>query len=180
VAEPVIAEFTTPEGVIAAARRVRELGYRELEAYTPFPIPELEAALAIRRTRLPFLVFVAGATGAALAYLLLWWTNAHDYRLNVGGRPYDSVPTDIPIMFETTVLFAGGTAFLAALVLSGLPRLHHRVFELEGFERTTLDRFWLTIGDARTIGADVAADELGFLRRELVTLGAVAIRGVTP
>jgi hypothetical protein len=180
MADPVIAEFATPEGVIAAARRVRELGYIDLEAYTPFPLPELEEALAIRRSKLPWLVFAAGATGAALAYLVLWWTNAVDYPLNVGGRSTNSIPTHIPIMFELMVLFAGGTAFLAALVLSGLPRLHHRVFELEGFDRTTVDRFWLTVGDTRGSGADVAADELAILRGELVMLGAVAIRGMAP
>src|SRR4051794_2861047 len=100
MADPVIAEFTTPYAVIRAAKRVRELGYVQLEAYTPFPMPELESALAIRRTRIPVLVFVAGLAGATLAYLLLWWTNAHDYPLNVGGRPFNSVPTHVPIMFE--------------------------------------------------------------------------------
>ncbi len=143
-------------------------------------MPELEVALGIKRTKIPALVFLAGAAGASLAYLLLWWTNAYDYRLNVGGRPFNSIPADVPIMFETMVLFAGGTAFLAALVLSGLPRLHHRVFEEPGFERTSIDRFWLSIRDARTIGKDIERDELSLLRVELEGLGAVAVRGTTP
>lgn len=177
MAEPIVAEFESPEAVVAAAERLRALGYRDLEAYTPFPIPELETALSVKRSKLPILVFLAGASGATLSYLILWWTSAIDYPLDVGGRPFNSIPAHIPIMFETTVLFAAGTAFLSALLLSGLPRLHHRVFELDGFERTTLDRFWITIGDARTVGADVLADELATLRAELVTLGAVAVRG---
>ncbi len=174
---PVVAEFDTPEAVVEAAARLRALGYAKLEAYTPFPIPALERALAVRRTRLPLLVFIAGAIGASLSYLILWFTNAHDYRLNVGGRPFNSIPADIPIMFETTVLFAAGAAFFSALLLSGLPRLHHDVFALEGFERTTLDRFWITIGDVHALRADEAEAELATLRSELARLGAVEVRG---
>ena len=174
---PVVAEFDSPEAIVDAASRLRALGYVELEAYTPFPIPELEVALALERTRLPILVFLAGASGAALAYLVMWFTNAHDYRLNVGGRPFNSIPADIPIMFETTVLFAAGAAFFSALLLSGLPRLHHDVFALEGFERTTLDRFWITIGDAHSLRGDEEEAELATLRSELSRLGAVAVRG---
>lgn len=177
MADPIIAEFESPEAVVQAATRLRELGYVDLEAYTPFPIPELETALAVRRSKLPVLVLLAGASGTAIAYLILWFTNAFDYRLDVGGRPFNSIPAHIPIMFETTVLFAAGTAFLSALVLSGLPRLHHRLFELEGFERTMVDRFWITIGDARGVGGDVVDEELATLRAELATLGAVAVRG---
>ena len=176
--EPVVAEFGAPEPAAAAARRLRELGYAKLEAYGPFPFPELEAALGLRRPRLPLLVFGGGLTGAIAALYTLHWTNAVDYRLDVGGRPFDSWPADIPIAFELTVLFASFAAFFSALLLSGLPRLHHRVFDLEGFERTSIDRFWLTIGDARTVGDDVAADEIAVLRAELDACGALRVRGL--
>ena len=92
---------------------------------------------------------------------------AVDYRLDVGARPFDSIPSDVPIMFETTVLLAGLTAFFGALLLSGLPRLHHPVFELEGFERTTIDRFWIAVGEPGERGVE--------LRAELEALGAAVI-----
>lgn len=123
----------------------------------------------MRRTRPPWLVFGAGAAGAALGRLVLWWTNARDYPLDVGGRPLDSVPTDVPIMFELTVLFAALAAFGSALALSGLPRLHHPLFELEGFERTAVDRFWILV--------DTTSEEIAWLASELADLHPIAVRG---
>jgi hypothetical protein len=177
--DPVVVELTSAEAVVAAAGRLRAMGYTALEAYTPFAIPELEAPLRIRRTRLPWLVLAAGASGAAMAFVIMWWTNAHDYRIDVGGRPYDSIPSDIPIMFETCVLFAALTAFGAALLLSGLPRLHHRVFEIDGFERTSIDRFWIIVGDLRALGEPPSTEEIALLRAELAPLGATAVRAAT-
>jgi hypothetical protein len=169
MAELLVAEFDSPEGVVAAAGRARELGHRRIDTYTPFPIPALDEALALRRTRLPYLVLVGGLSGAGIAFLIQWWTNAIDFPINVGGRPPNSLPTDILIIFETTVLLASFTAFAAALLGSRLPRLHHPVFDLPGFERTTLDRFWITIGDAH---------DRGLLGEELTRLGAVAVHEV--
>ena len=99
----------------------------------------------MRRSRLPIAVFIGALTGCALAYWILWFTNARDYPLDVGGRPLNSIPADIPIMFETTVLFGSMTAFLAVLLLSRMPRLFHPIMTVEGHESITLDRFWLGI-----------------------------------
>lgn len=177
MADPIVIELDSADGVVAAAERLHDLGYTAMEAYTPFPIPELDEALRLPRTKLPWLALLAGASGAALAYVVLSWTNAFDYRIDVGGRPYNSLPTHIPIMFETTVLLAALTAFGAAILLSGLPRLHHQVFEIDGFERTTVDRFWIIIGDLRTHRGDAPREEVAILRRELDDLAPVAIRG---
>ncbi|MDB4935539.1 MAG: ABC-type Fe3+ transport system protein [Labilithrix sp.] len=175
MADPVVIEFDSPERITLAAAHLRSMGYSELEAYTPFPMPDLAEAIGTRRTKLPWLVLLGGATGLSLAYLVIWWTNAFDYRLDVGGRPYDSLPADIPIMFESTVLLAASTAFLSALVLSGLPRLHHPVFELDGFERTTIDRFWITLG-APTETGELLEGEIRFLREELAPFRPIAVR----
>jgi hypothetical protein len=167
--ESLVAEFESADALVAGAVRLCAMGYSHIEAYSPFPIAELESPIGVRRTRLPWVVLAGGLTGAAGAYAILWWTNAFDYPINVGGRPLQSLPAWIPIIFESMVLAAGSVAFLTALVFSGLPRLHHPIFELEGFERTTLDRFWLVVQttfDER---------ELKLLRDELVPLGAIAV-----
>ncbi|MBX3206305.1 MAG: DUF3341 domain-containing protein [Labilithrix sp.] len=176
----IIAELDSPERAVQAARSVRALGYRRVEAFTPFPIPELEDVLGVRRTRLPYLVFFAGLSGAALALLVQWWTNAVDYPIDVGGRPKSSLPTDMLIVFETTVLLAALTAFAAVLVGSRLPRLHDPLFDLPGFERTSLDRFWILIGDAYDDDADVLDEALDLLDGELARLGAVVTRARLP
>lgn len=174
--EVVVAELDSPERIVEAARSVRALGYRRVEAFVPFPIPELDAALEIRRTRLPYLVLFAGFCGAGLSLLVQWWTNAVDYPIHVGGRPLDSLPTDMLIVFESTVLLSAATAFAAVLLGSRLPRLHNPLFDLPGFERTSLDRFWIVIGDA--FDADHAGldEALGLLDGELTRLGAVVTR----
>lgn len=159
MSEVLIAALESPEGVVEAARRVRALGYDRVEAYTPFPIPELDDALAIRRTRLPYLVFAGGLFGATAALLIQWWTNAFDYPIDVGGRPAFSIPADIPIVFETTVLLASFTAFAGVLLGARLPRLHDPVFDLPGFERTSVDRFWIVISDAFFLDDEIRVAE---------------------
>ena len=172
-----VAEVDSPERAIVAALRARELGYARLEAYTPFPIAELDSALGIRRPRLQLVVLGAGITGAALALLIQWWTNAVDYPLDVGGRPLFSIPTDIPIVFETTVLFAALAAFVSVFLAGRLPRLHDPVFDLPGFERTSVDRFWIVVGDAFSGADDTREEEVAELTRELERVGATVIRG---
>jgi hypothetical protein len=140
-----IGAFDEARLLVAAARRLRELGYRELDAYMPHALPELDEALGIRRTRLRWWVLAAGLFGVGFAFLVQWWCNAFDYPVLVGGRPFDSVPTDVPIMFETGVLFAGMIAFVAMLFLSRMPRLWSPVIDLPGYERTSVDRFWIVI-----------------------------------
>lgn len=172
-----IAELESADRAVTVARRVRELGYASVEAYTPFPIPELDDALGIPRTKIPWLVLGAGLSGAGLALLIQWWCNAIDYPIDVGGRPLGSYPAWVPIVFETTVLLASFTAFGAPLLASKLPRLVHPVFDLPGFERTSIDRFWILIADAYVAEEDVREEELATLREELTRLGAVVIHG---
>src|SRR5262245_40564046 len=139
-----VAEFEDGEQAAIGAEYLAVHGARLVDAYSPYPVPRLEEVLGIRRTSIPRWVFIAGFLGTCTAYLIIWATNALDYPINVGGRPMNSVPANIPIMFETTVLFAGIAAFLLVLFMSGLPRLYHPVFELESFERTSIDRVWVT------------------------------------
>ena len=146
--EGLLAEFETPEALVAAARRVRDFGCTRIDAFTPYPVTDLDEVLGLPRSPIPAWVFGAGLFGGCMAYLIQWWVSAVDYPLNVGARPLHSGPAFIPITFETIVLFASLTAFMAVLVAAGLPRLWHPVFEIDGFERVTIDRYWLGI-DAR-------------------------------
>lgn len=160
------AEFETGAAAVSAARRLREHGFERLDAITPYPLPELEETLGLGRPRLLLaLVLGAACTGGALAYLLMWWTAAVSYPLDVGGRPLNSFVTDIPIIFETSVLSAAVTAFVATLVLSGMPRLDHPLDGVAGFDRTSIDRFWIGIDRSR-------APDLASLPGLLEELGA--------
>jgi hypothetical protein len=161
------AEFASGPQVLAAARTLRDSGHRELSAFTPYPIPELEEVLELPRPRLLLALVLAGAClGGGLAFSIIWWTAVVSYPLNVGGRPLNSFVTDIPIIFESAVLGAAVTAFAATLGLSGLPRLHHPLDALAGFERSSLDRFWLGVVFDQEVDPELpsALQKLGALR----------------
>jgi hypothetical protein len=159
-----LAEFATPEALTKAVVRLRELGYTKLDTYTPYPVKPALEALELPRSRVSLWTLIFGLIGGAAAYFLEWWMNAYDYPINVGGRPPHSAPAFIPITFEMTVLFAGITAFVCVFLFSGLPRLFHPVFEVEGFESATIDRFWIGV-DASDPRFDrlQAEDHLGAL-----------------
>ncbi|HEY2406738.1 MAG TPA: DUF3341 domain-containing protein [Polyangiaceae bacterium] len=169
------AEFADPLLLERAIPRLRSLGARRFDAHVPFDWPALAVSLGLKRPRLlPRAVFVAAALGALFAVTLIWWTAARSYPLNVGGRPLDSLPTDIPIAFETAVLFSASTAFVLGLGLGGMPRLHQKRDVLPNFARASIDRFWVGVLDAPANGAafEHALREAGALR--VVTLNLEA------
>ena len=140
-----MAEFDTPTALVAAAERARLEGYRNMDAYSPIPIEELNDALGLRRTRLPMLVLLGGILGGVGGYGLEYWSSVIAYPLNVGGRPLHSWPHFIPVTFETTVLGAALTAFVGMWALNRLPMPYHPVFNVPAFARASTDRFFLVI-----------------------------------
>jgi Alternative complex III, ActD subunit len=142
------AEFADADALLRAIRRLRAAGHRALDAYTPHPLVEVEAELALGRSRINWMIFPLAIGGAAFAFALQSWCNAVDYPINVGGRPPYSWVTSIPITFETGILATALSSFFILFWVLGLPRLTHPLFKLDGFERASLDRFWLTVEDA--------------------------------
>jgi hypothetical protein len=140
-----MAEFATPEELLAAVHRVREEGYRHLDAYTPFPVEGVTEALGFHHTRLPLVVLIGGIVGCIGGYLLQYYTTVIDYPVNVGGRPLNSWPSFIPVTFEMTILVAAFAAVLGMLALNGLPMPYHPVFNAPRFALATRDRFFLCI-----------------------------------
>lgn len=140
-----LAEFNDPTSLTAAARRVREAGYRRIDAFTPFPIEELSEAIGFRDRRLPLIVLAGGVTGTLAGLGLEYWASAIAYPLNIGGRPHLSWPSFIPVAFETTILFAALSAVIGLLALNGLPMPYHPVFNAPRFAMASRDRFFLLV-----------------------------------
>src|ERR1700758_3672826 len=113
-----MAEFRTAEEILEATRRAWQEGYRVMDAYTPYPIEGLATELGLPRTRVPFVVLVAGLVGAAAGVLMQFWSMAVDYPFNVGGRPLNSWPVFIPITFEVMVLVASFATLFGMLFLN--------------------------------------------------------------
>src|SRR5688572_20558574 len=143
-----IAEYETPGALVHACTHVRDAGFKRWDAHSPFPVHGIDPAMGIRPTILPILVFGAAITGTALALLMQWWMNAWDWQWLVSGKPYNSIPQQIPIAFEVTVLLAGFTAFFGMWGLNKLPQAWHPVFKSDRFLRATTDGYFISVESA--------------------------------
>jgi hypothetical protein len=130
---------------VSAARAAREERYRRIEAYTPFPVEELAEALRLPARGVSLCCLLGGISGGAIAYGMQWYSAVMDYPLNVGGRPPHSWPAFVPLLFELTVLGAALSAVGAMLLLNGLPRLHHPIFETPHFKERNASHCYLCI-----------------------------------
>jgi hypothetical protein len=141
----VMAEFDNPGALVSATRAAREQGYRKLDAYTPFPIEELNDVMHLHRNKLPLIVLCGGLLGGLTGYLLQYFVTVIYFPINIGGRPLHSWPSYIIITFELTILFGALSAVLGLLGLCGLPMPYHPVFNVPRFALASRNRFFLCI-----------------------------------
>lgn len=177
-----IAEFADVGTVTQAAERIRDEGFLHWDVHSPMPIHGINVSMGLRPTILPWITLVHGIAGLFFGLALVWWINAktvsgiptvfQGYEYMVSGKPLFSLPANIPILFELTVLFAAIGTLLGLLGLNKLPMLHNPLFKSERFRRATDDRFFVVI----------EADDPKFDRREthefLDSLGATAVEVV--
>ena len=140
-----VARFGSPEALYEAAEKTRDAGYTQTDAHSPFPVHGLWEALGMKRSILPVLIFGGGVVGFFGGLYLQYWVSVVTYPVNVGGRPYISWPSWIPVTFECTILVAALTAIIGMLALNRLPQPYHSVFNTPGFERASENGFYLCI-----------------------------------
>jgi hypothetical protein len=140
-----LAEFPTADALIAATRKARAEGYALMDTHTPYPVGETADALGFPKSEMGVVMFIGGLTGAIAGFMMQYWDNAYGYSLNIGGRPYLSWPSFIPITFEMMVLTASLSGLFGLMALCGLPRLNHPLFNSKTFDRATKDRFFLSV-----------------------------------
>ena len=135
-----------PEALVAAAGACCFRRLSRVEAYSPFIVEGVAETLggAPQRT-VALITLICGMLGGLTGFGMCWYANVISFPLNIGGRPHNSWPAWIPITFELTVLFAALSAAIGMLMLNGLPRLHHPMFDVPGFDRASTDRFFLCI-----------------------------------
>lgn len=140
-----MAEFESAQELVAAAHKVREAGYKKIDAYSPFPIEGLADAIGFHKNRVPLVVLLGGITGGLSAYALQYWVAVITYPTNIAGKPYHSWPSFIIVTFELTILFAGLSAVIGMLGLNGLPMPYHPVFNVPEFAKATDNKFFLVV-----------------------------------
>ncbi len=140
-----VAQFDSVEAIRLAAERTRKAGYTRTDAYTPFPVEGLDEDLGMRPTNLGWAVLIIGILGGLAGFFLQWWSATTYYPLNVGGKPLNSWPNWIVIMYEFTILSAGLAAGLGMILRNGLPRPYNSISNTPGFDNASRDKFFLSI-----------------------------------
>lgn len=126
-----MAIFTDEHVALKAAEKTRLKGYRDFDAITPYPVHGMEEAVGVKRSWIPWVTFFAGTFGCLFGLWFTWWTSAVSWPINVGGKPYWSLPAFIPIVFELTILFAALSSVKVMIFANGLPKVNPPVVDLD-------------------------------------------------
>ncbi|MBI3876686.1 MAG: DUF3341 domain-containing protein [Verrucomicrobia bacterium] len=143
-----IAEFDTPAAAMHAAEKVRDAGFTRWDVHTPFPVHGMDAAMGLKSSPVGWFSFLGGVTGYTVGMLMIWWMNAFDYKIVVGGKPMFSPFYSFPVSYECTILLASFGSLGGMLFLNRLPRLYHPLLKNRRFASVTHDKFFVVIETA--------------------------------
>ncbi|MDB6108409.1 MAG: ABC-type Fe3+ transport system protein [Pedosphaera sp.] len=144
----ILAEFETPAAAMHAAETVRDRGFRKWDVFTPFPVHGMDKAMGIKNSKVGWFSFLGGVTGYTSGMVMIWWMNAVDYPIIIGGKPMFSPFGAFPPCYELTILLGAFGALFGMLFMNRLPRLHHPLLKHRRFALATHDRFFLVIETA--------------------------------
>jgi hypothetical protein len=141
-----IAEFDSSGAILDAAKKIRAAGYRRWDTFTPFPIHGMEKVMGLKNSIVGWFALAFGG-GAFLSVVgLIWFANAFDYPLIVGGKPMFSPPMTFVPAYILLIMGSAIGAFVGMFATNQLPRWHHPLFKNPRFNLATRDKFFLVIG----------------------------------
>jgi len=140
------------------ATKVRDAGITRWDVFTPFPLHGMDKAMGLRSSPVGWFAFIGGATGYTCGMLMIWYMNAFDYPIVVGGKPMFSPFYPFVPCFELTILLGSFGAALGMLFLNRLPRLYHPLLKHRRFAQVTHDKYYLVIesSDAKCSETEVS------------------------
>ena len=147
MAEPygMMAQFDTPAATMAAARRVRDAGFKKWDVHTPYAVHGMDAAMGLKNSPVGWFTFLGGLTGYTGGMLMIWYMNSFDYDIVVGGKPLFSGFYSFPVAYECTILLGAFGSLFGMLIMNRLPRLHHPLLKSRRFAKVTHDKFFVVI-----------------------------------
>jgi hypothetical protein len=140
-----LAEFDNAATVLHAAEKVRDAGFRRWDVHTPFPIHGMDQAMGLKNSKVGYFSFFGGVTGFTLGMLMVWYMNAWDYRIVVGGKPLFSPLFPFPVSYELTILLTSFGTLFGMFFLNRLPTLYNPLLKNRRFLNVTHDRFFVVI-----------------------------------
>ncbi|HWZ82986.1 MAG TPA: DUF3341 domain-containing protein [Terriglobales bacterium] len=143
-----MAEFDSPQELLDAAHKTHSAGYKDIDAFSPFPVEGLADAIGFHKNAVALVVLICGIIGGLSGFLLQVYVAVITYPVNVGGRPNFSWPSFIIVTFELTILFGGISAAVGMLALNGLPMPYHPVFNVPAFSKASDNKFFLLVSSA--------------------------------
>ena len=140
-----IAAFDTTPDLYHACEKVRDAGYSQWDALTPFPIHGLDAAMGVRRSKVPHFSLAGGIIGFVTGMGFIAWLGLIEYPLVVGGKPMFSPMFAFPVSYELTILFTAFATIGGMFLLNKLPMHYHPVMKAPQFVRALDDRLYIVI-----------------------------------
>ncbi|MDH4261639.1 MAG: DUF3341 domain-containing protein [Spirochaetia bacterium] len=131
------------ESLIKGAEKVRDAGIKRFDCFTPFPIHNLQEAMGLSRSWVPFISAIGALTGGTFAFSSMTWIDTSSWPRIIGGKPPFSWPIYLPITFELTVLFTAFATLGITLYLGRLGKSSRRPV----VNTVTSDGFAIWIGD---------------------------------
>src|SRR4026209_67558 len=140
-----LAEFDTPAATMAAAEKVRDAGFKRWDVFTPYPVHGLDQAMGLGNSMVGWFTCCLGLTGFTCGMLMIWFMNAYDYPIVVGGKPFFSPIFSFPVAYELTILLGAFGSLFGMLILNRLPRLYNPLFKSVRFAQVTHDKFFVVV-----------------------------------
>lgn len=141
----VAAEFDGPKSLYAAAEKVRDRGFKGWDCYSPYYVHGLDKAMGLRKPFVNLFTLFGGLSGLIGGFLLITITSVYVYPMDTQGKPFFALPAFVPIIDLLMIILSAIMSIVGMTVLSGLPRLHHPLWEWDAFNRATHDKFFIVI-----------------------------------
>ncbi len=156
--EKTIIEFANENDFHSALDYLKSETEIEFDTISPIPL-SISRKVGSKASGFISLMAVLGAIlGFGLMAYFIWWTSASDYKMNIGGKPFFSLISSIPIIFEITIFITLIFIIIGFLIKSRLP-------SWKDDESDFSDRFIITLQNSSEK-----------LLNELVNFGGVEIQ----